>query len=206
MPPPGTVVRVLAGDLLKEAGLIPVEALAPGDRPTPTPTSVPTATPTPRPVPTPDPNHPPQTGTFTVICNEVHSLSTCATPYGRLVGPYLNLAFTESSVGKTLTVTVNQASCRPDRPPDRCLSPTPYLYRSLAGEVGSSTWLLPLECINDGRFGPPNAILVGVLHPTRPWKIEYGQYFIHFAVQPGAGMWPLGDAPESITYTIAITD
>ena len=33
MPAPGTVVRVLGGDLLKEAGLVPLRALAPGDRP-----------------------------------------------------------------------------------------------------------------------------------------------------------------------------
>ncbi|MER3406286.1 MAG: hypothetical protein C4289_14920 [Chloroflexota bacterium] len=37
MPAPGTVVRVLAGDLAKEAGLIPAEAMRPQPPPPPLP-------------------------------------------------------------------------------------------------------------------------------------------------------------------------
>ena len=67
MPAPGTVVRVLGGDLLKEAELVPPEGLALEERPTPTPTptltptptpmstSTPTSTPTPTPTPTSTP-------------------------------------------------------------------------------------------------------------------------------------------------------
>ncbi len=213
MPPPGAVVRVLAGDLMKEAGLIPLEALAPGDRPTPTPTATPvavlttpvlpapTATPTPRAVPTPDPAHPPQTGTFTVIWSEVPTISTCESLLARKVGPYLNLAFTENYVGKTLMVTRDQVICRPDRPPERCGWPAVSLYRSLVGEIGSATWSSSSGCINDER----NAIFLGD-YSYGPWKIEYGQYFIHFAVRPGSPTTPFLDPPISFTYTIAIAD
>ena len=69
-PAPGTVISVLAGDLLKEAGLIPAEGYNVAERPTPTPIPTPTKTPsyrskpkstaTPRPTATAQPTAVPQ--------------------------------------------------------------------------------------------------------------------------------------------------
>lgn|GEM_PF-4071370 len=58
MPAPGTVVGVLGGDLLKEAGLLPSAATQPVSPNGPNPTPAPAATPTPAPTPAPVTNFP----------------------------------------------------------------------------------------------------------------------------------------------------
>ena len=230
MPAPGTVVRVLGGDLLKEAGLIPSDALEAGDRPTPTgtatatpvpptatrapsrpraPTSTatPTATPTSTPVPTPNPNHPPEQGTFTGYFDEtkgptIFLAMDYAAPTTSRVGPFHNLAFTQAWVGKTLAVTLLDVQCPP--PQSRgCDGVNLLLYRSKIGELHSGMGVkVPLP---DGELRePPYDGIPVPMSPGNPatWTIQYGQYFLFWFV----GVVGEGDTrpPDHITYSVEI--
>ncbi|MCL4459009.1 MAG: hypothetical protein M1577_03755 [Chloroflexi bacterium] len=202
MSPPGSVVRVLGGDLLKETGLIPLEALAPGDRPAPTPTPTPTPAPAPAPpapTATPTPLPPPPTGKFVGYWRTERITAGRSASY-YATGPFLNLPFGPEFAGKVLTVRKEQVTCRPED--TRCDNPGLYLYRSLVGEIKPNrTYSIP-------PFSPRGAEeAVEVAHETKDtlrWRIEAGQYFLFFPVLGRTPLVPGGPAPLSVTYTVAI--
>ncbi|MCL4459011.1 MAG: hypothetical protein M1577_03765 [Chloroflexi bacterium] len=222
MPSPGSVVRVLGGDLLKEAGLIPPEALAPGDRPAPTPTPTPTPAPapappaptatptaTPRPVPTPNPNHPPQQGIFTAYFDRgliVTIYIGGTSPLASTHGPFHNLAFTDNWVGKRLTVKRLGFSCPNGQ--QGCQQPTIWLYQSLVGELNAGMVLYsPRDDMPNVQ--PRRDVFSVVSEGTEhilSWQIQYGQYFLYWPCWSGSGLpgFQAGPCPISVTYTVQI--
>jgi len=232
MPAPGTVVRVLGGDLLKEAGLIPPDALEAGDRPTPTATATATpipptatrapsrprpaatatatatATPTSVPIPTPDPNHPPEQGTFTGYFDfqgglAVYLVMEVASPGYSRQGPFHNLALSQNWVGKTLIVNTLSVDCPQGR---ICDHPYVWLYRSNVGELRNGMDLIAPRPDREVRL-LPRYDAEDVATEWRggspfSWKIEYGQYFL-FWFTGSPGIAPSG-YPESVTYSVEV--
>lgn len=232
MPAPGTVVRVLGGDLLKDAGLIPSDALEPEDRPTPTATATRTpvpptptatrapsrpaatatptamATPTIVPMPTPDPMHPPEQGTFTGYYDfdrgpaVGYCMDVCAPRLSGVV-PFHNLAFSDSWVGKTLVVTRLSYSC--PEGVDRCEGPEVWLYRSYIGELKNRMHITIPQPLGEPRRSDYDAILVTVQSPSSEsfqWPVEYGQYFVLW-LYASSGIHVTNGA-ASVTYSLEV--
>ena len=212
MPAPGTVVRVLGGDLLKEAGLVPEEALEAGDRPTPTATA--TATPVPptatrapsrprAPTATPTPFPTPPTGTFVGRWEFPETIYSGSPDY-HVEGPFLNLAFGPGFVGRSLTVRRVLVTCRP--PDTSCQTPRLYIYRSLVGAVDADHHYYDIPPWTS--YGHPGDAVReaedadGVL----TWKIQGGQYFLFAPALVPSKFQNSGPVPLSITYSVSISN
>ena len=204
MPAPGTVVRVLGGDLFKEAGLVPARALAPEEH----------AKPEPYPDLFPDP---PTTAEYVYSWGEhaptvkygdywgYHWIRTFG-HYSRRFGtqgPFLNLYFPEGFVGRKLTIRQfgfvckeDETHCRPDyfgfvckEYVTHCGPDYMILYRSLIGaiEPGRVYYLPPMtpkRVVNSYGFGRYDAELVagGRDYEEIVWEIESpGVYFVYLA-------------------------
>ena len=196
MPAPGTVVRVLGGDLLKEAGFIPPQALAAEERP--------------KPKSLPDP---PTTATFEISWDWDQGIRTPGGKFSATRGAFLNLYFPQQFVGRKLTIRQLGVDCVKTVPGGRdntnCGTYLMNLYRSLVGPVvaGMPYNLPPMTSLVEG---PHAAELVagGAYYKKIVWEIESpGLNFVYFGNhyksttqirEPGPG------APSTITFTVSI--
>ena len=220
MPAPGTVVRVLGGDLFKEAGLVPARALAPEEhaKPEPYPDLFPDA---------------PTTAEYVYSWGEhaptvkygdylgdhwIWSLGSDSRRYGTQ-GPFLNMYFSEEFVGRKLTIRQFGFACKDDV--THCGPDYMILYRSLIGAIKPGRGhflpgLTPKRRVDSYGFGRYDAELVagGKDYEEIVWEIESpGTYFVYFAKRwswvSGLRYYSSDEErpaylPPLITYTVSV--
>ena len=226
MPAPGTVVRVLGGDLFKEAGLLSWRAWSPEERPRPMARAFPDLSP-----------DPPTTAKYghywgghatTVIYGDYfgdHWITVAGGlntgRYGAW-GPYLNLYFPEEFVGRKLTIRQFGFACKKNV--KFCGPHYTMLYRSLVGPIEPGRGyrfpaLTPrdrLEFYARYGLGEYDAELVagGRDYTEIVWEIESpGVYFVFFGKEwnfvSGIRYYSSGEErpaylPPLITYTVSV--
>ena len=226
MPAPGTVVLVLGGDLLKEAGLLSWRAWSPEERPRPKPKPFPDLSP-----------DAPTTAEYVYSWGEhgptvkygdylgdhwVTATGDQNTRRYGATGPYLNLYFPEEFVGRKLTIRQFGFACK--EYVTFCGPHYTMLYRSLIGpiEPGRSYFLpalTPKERVDSyARYGlgryDAELVAGGRDYEEIVWEIESaGVYFVFFGKEwnfvSGIRYYSSGEKrplylPPLITYTVSV--